>query len=610
MHFHFGDLWWPNLERHRWCRLWWVDFSRSFFSVACTIYANTTCTTTTITITITSTARGCVTGPYGKCLIRHMPFWCWWWWTGGCTYHGGWAPFGSSYGTNHQPGLLLFDPAASYGMFWCISRIEWNQIWCISWIQIQAWVPALESLAPEKKQCVWTTCKLHPSFGNYQEGSFFHTIKNWCANPSANIVCKSPPHYHQSFDHPPPSTFWHHRHHCHQWKWRIYHHHLTPIMFLTNPIDTQIISTIISIRIISNITIIITVPHHHHWYHLWFFSDSLFFSPSLRSRCCSARSGTWFTTGCCSTHRSVSRTATNPCSKKGQIPLLTRSSNTRKTPAWHRQHQGSARLRPPHRATPRWWLRSIQMRQNCRKWECRRFTSFWTRAQITRMMIQWPSLYPPCTPRNEIRRWTKTTRHPPPPIRIRIRNLMRRRDNVWWTLLMYCAKCLVQNADITEYLQMWYMSKAKSFKECSTKITIIYILSHHNHPNKSYHHTPVLERRKFPRRSIFSWQSSHHNSDQTIISGNKPIMSEKHQVIIDTDPGIDDLAALTFALHHPNLEVLGLTICYGNVPLEHCTRNARHILSLCKKGSLIPVVPGAAKPLLREPRYTIFDFIT
>ena len=41
---------------------------------------------------------------------------------------------------------------------------------------------------------------------------------------------------------------------------------------------------------------------------------------------------------------------------------------------------------------------------------------------------------------------------------------------------------------------------------------------------------------------------------------------EKRKVIIDCDPGIDDSLAILLALNSPELEVLGLTICSGNVP--------------------------------------------
>ncbi|MCI0857582.1 MAG: nucleoside hydrolase, partial [Chloroflexi bacterium] len=43
------------------------------------------------------------------------------------------------------------------------------------------------------------------------------------------------------------------------------------------------------------------------------------------------------------------------------------------------------------------------------------------------------------------------------------------------------------------------------------------------------------------------------------------------RVIIDTDPGIDDAAAILLALASPELSVEALTTVYGNGPVEICT---------------------------------------
>ena len=40
------------------------------------------------------------------------------------------------------------------------------------------------------------------------------------------------------------------------------------------------------------------------------------------------------------------------------------------------------------------------------------------------------------------------------------------------------------------------------------------------------------------------------------------------KVIIDCDPGIDDTLALMLALSSPELDVLGITVVSGNVPVE------------------------------------------
>ena len=72
------------------------------------------------------------------------------------------------------------------------------------------------------------------------------------------------------------------------------------------------------------------------------------------------------------------------------------------------------------------------------------------------------------------------------------------------------------------------------------------------------------------------------------------------QVIIDTDPGIDDAIAILYALRHPDLDVLALTTVAGNIGLNVTTGNAGRIAALAKAD--VPVHPGAAAPLGRYPR--------
>jgi inosine-uridine nucleoside N-ribohydrolase len=75
----------------------------------------------------------------------------------------------------------------------------------------------------------------------------------------------------------------------------------------------------------------------------------------------------------------------------------------------------------------------------------------------------------------------------------------------------------------------------------------------------------------------------------------------KH-VIIDTDPGIDDTAAIFLALASPELSVDALTTVYGNGSIEACTRNALTILETAGRRD-IPVYQGVSKPLLGTPLY-------
>ena len=72
------------------------------------------------------------------------------------------------------------------------------------------------------------------------------------------------------------------------------------------------------------------------------------------------------------------------------------------------------------------------------------------------------------------------------------------------------------------------------------------------------------------------------------------------RVIIDTDPGVDDCAAILLALASPELWVEALTISYGNGAMPQCAANARRILLAAGRED-IPVYPGATGPLLRPP---------
>lgn len=76
--------------------------------------------------------------------------------------------------------------------------------------------------------------------------------------------------------------------------------------------------------------------------------------------------------------------------------------------------------------------------------------------------------------------------------------------------------------------------------------------------------------------------------------------SQSHlPIVIDTDPGIDDVVALALAARSPELEVLAVTTTYGNATLAATTRNARALLELAGRTD-IPLRAGAERPLARE----------
>ncbi len=66
-------------------------------------------------------------------------------------------------------------------------------------------------------------------------------------------------------------------------------------------------------------------------------------------------------------------------------------------------------------------------------------------------------------------------------------------------------------------------------------------------------------------------------------------------VIIDTDPGVDDLLALKIAFSCPSLDIRLVSSVAGNVPIELTTANALYITK--KYGGDIPVAKGGMSPL-------------
>lgn len=72
---------------------------------------------------------------------------------------------------------------------------------------------------------------------------------------------------------------------------------------------------------------------------------------------------------------------------------------------------------------------------------------------------------------------------------------------------------------------------------------------------------------------------------------------KKLPIWIDTDPGVDDAAALIFANSVPDFEIVGVSATAGNVPLKKTLRNALALREFM--GAAWPVYRGAEKPWLR-----------
>jgi len=71
-------------------------------------------------------------------------------------------------------------------------------------------------------------------------------------------------------------------------------------------------------------------------------------------------------------------------------------------------------------------------------------------------------------------------------------------------------------------------------------------------------------------------------------------------IVIDTDPGVDDILAIFFALGSKAVQVAGCTTCMGNAPLDIVTRNLAFALGAVGHES-VPIYTGAAAPSNQAP---------
>lgn len=72
----------------------------------------------------------------------------------------------------------------------------------------------------------------------------------------------------------------------------------------------------------------------------------------------------------------------------------------------------------------------------------------------------------------------------------------------------------------------------------------------------------------------------------------------KKPLIISTDPGIDDVVAITISLFANNLDVKLIAATWGNVPVDKTLVNTLKLETFLE--TKVPVVSGASRPLLRE----------
>lgn len=77
-------------------------------------------------------------------------------------------------------------------------------------------------------------------------------------------------------------------------------------------------------------------------------------------------------------------------------------------------------------------------------------------------------------------------------------------------------------------------------------------------------------------------------------------MEKKIPVIIDCDPGLDDVVALLLACADERLDIKAVTVVAGNQTLDKVGNNALRVLSFA--GANLPVAYGCDAPLVRELR--------
>lgn len=73
----------------------------------------------------------------------------------------------------------------------------------------------------------------------------------------------------------------------------------------------------------------------------------------------------------------------------------------------------------------------------------------------------------------------------------------------------------------------------------------------------------------------------------------------RRSIIIDTDPGIDDVVAISAALFAEELDVRLITTVAGNVGIDRTTQNALDLVNFFNK--YVPVAAGATEPMVNDP---------
>ena len=79
-------------------------------------------------------------------------------------------------------------------------------------------------------------------------------------------------------------------------------------------------------------------------------------------------------------------------------------------------------------------------------------------------------------------------------------------------------------------------------------------------------------------------------------------------MIIDTDGGVDDAVAILWAATSPQVDLIGISVVHGNVPMRQAGQNVCRILELAGRSD-VPVALGEADPYPSAPHLRPADFV-
>jgi purine nucleosidase len=88
----------------------------------------------------------------------------------------------------------------------------------------------------------------------------------------------------------------------------------------------------------------------------------------------------------------------------------------------------------------------------------------------------------------------------------------------------------------------------------------------------------------------------------------RPVARVPRPIVIDTDGGVDDAVALWWALTDPGLDVVAVTIVWGNVDVSIAAKSVLRVLYAAGRAD-VPVALGARGPLLPAPDLRPATFI-